>query len=128
MVLLDTSFIIDFLEKLPEAMRIFEELERDVMFVGTPSIAKLWLGVLLSKTPSQEKNKVEGFLKSCQIISLDEKSAKYAAEIEFYLRMRGQSIGTYDIQIAAIAQAHGEILVTGDADFARIEGLRILKY
>ena len=58
----------------------------------------------------------------------EEQCAKIAAQIEYDLTKKGLKIGIEDMQIAATAIAQGDVLVTRDADFARIEGLRILKY
>src|SRR3989338_5432212 len=43
-------------------------------------------------------------------------------------REKAKIIQLEDIQIAAIAKAHGEQLITRDEHFARIPGLRVLKY
>ena len=37
-------------------------------------------------------------------------------------------IETEDVMIAGITMANGETLVTKDADYARIAGLKVLKY
>ncbi|MEN8216294.1 MAG: PIN domain-containing protein [Pseudomonadota bacterium] len=41
------------------------------------------------------------------------------------MKLRGELLPDADIFIAAIARAHGLILVTNDSHFDRIEGLRI---
>ena len=58
----------------------------------------------------------------------DEKAAKAAGEIEAQLLSKGTMIQREDAMIAGITIANGETLVTRDSDYAKIPGLRVLKY
>ena len=130
MACLDTSFLIDLLKGKPQVIELKEELDKNekALSIPAPVVMELWLGASLARIPAKEKEKVNDILQSMQILSLDEKSAKEAAEIESELTKRGLNIETEDIMIAAIAKANGEKLVTSDNHFARIAGLRLLKY
>jgi len=130
MVVLDTCFIIDLLHSKESAVKIFDELEHnnEQFFVAAPTVSELWLGALQVQAPAKEKERIEGFLNGATIIPLAIKDAKRAADIEFQLERNNIIMGTEDVQIAAIALTHGETLVTRDAQFARIDGLRVLKY
>ena len=65
---------------------------------------------------------------SLERLNLDERSAKEAGEIEAELLGKNQSIETEDIMIAAIARISGEKVVTRDRHYAKIHGLKVLKY
>ena len=74
------------------------------------------------------KEKISMFLSSYPVLPLDEKSAKEAGETEAELLKSRFTVVIEDIMITAIAKVHGEKVVTRDADFTRIPGLRVLKY
>ena len=127
---LETTFLIDLLRGKKEVTALKDELERTEkdLAVTTPSIMELWAGTLLAKVPAKEQEEVKMLLQSLTILPLDEAAAKEAAEIEVELRRRGNPIQPEDVMIAGIARSRGEKLVTRDEDYARIPGLRLLKY
>lgn len=128
MTCLETTFLIDVLRGKKEIHKIIEGLEKDGRIcISAPSIMEIWTGVSI-RSVQGEKEKVKEFMQSFEILPLDAKSAMVAGEIEAGLAKRGQMIETEDIMTAAIAIANGEMLVTRDAHFARIEGLMIIKY
>ncbi|MFM7593788.1 MAG: type II toxin-antitoxin system VapC family toxin [Isosphaeraceae bacterium] len=56
----------------------------------------------------------------------DDVDASYYAAIRHDLELKGQVIGPFDLQIAAICLRHGFILVTGNlSEFSRIPGLTL---
>ena len=130
MACLETTFLIDLMKQKPEINSFKEELDKTetVLSIAAPSVAELWAGASLSNFPEKEREKVLELLESLQFLPLDLRSAKEAAEIEAELIKSGLSMGAEDIMIAAIAKVNGEKLVTRDHHFARIPGLRVLKY
>ncbi len=130
MACLETTFLIDILNGKEEIIKLREELEKTEvrLTIAAPSITEIWFGALFSKKSEKEKNKIRGLISSLEILPLDLSSAEEAAEIEAELTRQGNRIGTEDIMIAAIAKVNGEKLVTRDQHFARIPGLRVLKY
>lgn len=131
MVIFDTSFIIDLFRNKPSAITLFKEMQmkESHLSVTAPTVMELWFGALQSKKLSErEKNHIDNFLDSMNVLSFGVLEAKRAAEIEADLMRRGVMIETEDVQIAGIAMAHGETLVTRDEHYTRIPGLRVLKY
>ncbi len=130
MACLETSFIIDLLQGKEIVKALKEEIDRTEtrLTIAAPSVMELWTGALISGQSEKEKSKIIELLQSLEILNLDEKSAKEAAEIEAELIQKGLTIETEDIMIAAIARINNEKLITGDAHYARIVNLRILKY
>ncbi len=130
MACLDTSFIIDFLEGKKEVVAIKDDLERTEksIVIPAPVLMELWHGACLSRAVQTEKEKIEELLSSFEILAFDEYAAKEAGEILTVLRKAGALINTEDIMIAAIAKVSNEKLITADADYTRIPGLRVLKY
>ncbi len=88
--------------------------------------AELELGARLSqKGYARARTQIEVFSLLPQW-PFDRASAERYAELRADLQRRGQLIGGNDMQIAAIALAHGLILVTHNTrEFSRIPGLQL---
>lgn len=130
MACLETSFIIDLLRGKAEVKSLKDELDKNerILSVTAPSVMELWTGALMSTKAQMEKSKIQELLQSLEMLPLDEKSAKAASEIEVDLLRGGLPIDIQDMMIAGIAHVNGETLVTRDQHFARVPGLRLLKY
>ena len=130
MAVLESSFLVDILRNYRSAVGLLDELERkgESLLVAAPSVMELWEGALKSKVSKKEKAKVDELLASVIVLSLDRLSAKRAAEIEVELESKGTAIQAEDVMIAGITATNGETLITNDAHYARIPGLRVLKY
>ncbi|MEK6959990.1 MAG: PIN domain-containing protein [Nanoarchaeota archaeon] len=130
MACLDTSFIIDLLKGKKEGRALLDDLEQNEkrITVSAPSVMELWVGAMLCSNNDRAKSKINEFLSSVEILPFDERGAKQAAEIEYTLLKRGTPIETEDVMTAAIALTQGEKVVTHDEHFARIPGLRVVKY
>lgn len=130
MAILDTTFLVDVLRGKKEISSIVEELdlEEDTLAIASPSIMEIWSGACMAKASKAEKEKINALLQSLEVLNLDEKAAKEAGEMEAELMQRGQIIETEDMMIAAIAKVHQEKIITRDAHYVKIPGLKILKY
>lgn len=61
-----------------------------------------------------------------QSFPFDDDAAAVYADIRHALEVAGQTIGPYDLQIAAICRLHGITLVTSNTgEFTRVNGLQI---
>jgi hypothetical protein len=130
MVCLETTFIVDLLRGKHAVKEIKDELDgtESLLTIAAPTIMEVWTGALLSNMTAHEKAKINELLSSLVILHLDERSSKEAGEIEAELIKSGKIAQTEDVMIAGIARINGERIVTRDADYARIPGLKILKY
>jgi tRNA(fMet)-specific endonuclease VapC len=69
---------------------------------------------------------VEHTLSPFRSLPFDDAAAAIYADIRHALEIAGQSIGPYDLQIAAIGVLHHCTLVTNNCqEFVRVEGLKI---
>jgi tRNA(fMet)-specific endonuclease VapC len=69
---------------------------------------------------------VRTLLSPFQCVSFDDIDAAQYAILRHDLELRGQVIGPYDLQIAAICLRHSFVLVTSNvSEFARVAGLQI---
>lgn len=109
------------------AVDILRDKEQyELMFVTTPTIMELWEGALNYEFSGKEKNRITMLIAEMNILNLDIVAAKMSAEIEHVLK--NTPLELEDAMIAAITIVQGETLITKDEHFARIPGLRVLKY
>lgn len=130
MTCLETTFLVDLLRGDSGVQSLMEELERTEtsLAAAAPSVMEIWTGALLSKFTDKEKAKVKDLILSLIILPLDEKSSIEAGEIAADMAQKGITIDPVDLMIAGVVRASGEKLVTRDQDYAKIPGLRVLKY
>src|SRR5574340_689758 len=74
--------------------------------------AELFYGAAKSQTPAASRQKQERFLRPYATLPFDDLAAEVYGEIRARSEQAGTPIGPLDLQIAAIAVAHGLILVT----------------
>jgi len=130
MACFDTSFLIDLLKGKPEVAALHEELDESEtrMCIAAPSIMELWSGACRSKVPEKEKSRLLELFQSYELLEFELNSAKEAGQIENDLHKAGTPIQPEDVMIGAISRFANQTLVTRDAHFTRIPGLRVLKY
>jgi len=69
---------------------------------------------------------VRTLLAPFQCLPFDEIDASYYASLRHDLKIRGEVIGPYDLQIAAICLRHQLTLITSNvSEFARVQGLMV---
>lgn len=131
MPVLDTSFVIDFLEGDDGARRTMDLLRRGAQPLGvTPHVVyELYQGVGRSRRPEAEQRKVDEFLAVMVSFGFSDEAGKAAGLLDARLASDGVRIGPLDLLIGVTALVHGETLVTRDRrGFGRIPGLEVLGY
>ena len=131
MTLLDTTFLIDLMRGKQEAVEKLKQMESEMtpIFVSTPTIFELWTGIMATKKPDKEKQKVIEVISSVNNLELDLESAKTAGEINGILIKKGEMIDPEDCMIAGIAQTNNESILTRNTiHFGRIKGIKIETY
>ena len=129
-MIVDTSFVIDFLQGDEEAVSKMQSLiDQDLPYeISSPTIFELWGGLQNIETPEKEKQKILSLMQGITVFSLDEESAKIAGTIDGQLSRKGLKINTEDSMIAGIAIKNNKKVLTRDRHFERIEGLKTEKY
>jgi tRNA(fMet)-specific endonuclease VapC len=136
MACLDTTFFIDFMGRggkllQSRARQKVDELvaSGEVLTTTRVNVAELWVGVERARDRSREIESIERLLSSVLVLELDRAGAEYFGRITAFLQVRGTPRGDFDVLIASIALAHGELVVTRNtAHFEGIPGLRVESY
>ncbi len=118
MIALDSSAIIELLRGTEKGKKIRQFIENEAVATTTITLNEVLIGV-----PARHKTMIVDFLKTFQILPLDEESGYKSVTIEEHLTAKGKPIGKLDIFIAAICLTHDIRLITTDKDFKNIDGL-----
>lgn len=123
--LLDTNVCIKLLNgDAPHVTQRLAQFKPKQIHLCTIVQQELYFGVYYSTKVEQNLAKLLKFIAPFKVLSFDEAAAKLAGQIQAKLRSLGTPIGSYDLQIAAIALAENLTLVTHNTrEFGRIEGL-----
>ncbi len=129
-MILDTSFVIDFLKGNREAVAKMQSVIKDGKDYGitAPTIFELWSGLVSLNKSAHEKEKIMAIISKLIIYPMDRKAAELGGRIDGELIRRGQTIDAEDAMIAGIALAHNKEILTRDLHFNRIDGLKIERY
>jgi tRNA(fMet)-specific endonuclease VapC len=125
--MLDTNICIYIIKKKPA--NVLDRLKRlDIgdICISVITLAELVYGV--EKSQNREKNQIAlaAFLAPIEILPFSDRAAVKYGEIRAFLEKTGQTIGAYDLLIAAHALSENLTLVTNNvSEFGRIPDLSI---
>jgi len=117
MIILDTSFLIDFFRGKEETLHVITDTD-----VATTVITyyEIFSGIFHKKAKKEEKF-FRRFFSEVRILDLDMNSAEKSSEIMARLLKMRASVNALDVIIAGISVAHGaETIVSKDRDFLEI--------
>jgi tRNA(fMet)-specific endonuclease VapC len=125
-VLLDTNIVIGLFageKNITEAVSKSEEI-----FISSIVLGELYFGARKSMNFSGNASRIDEFALDNFILNCDDNTAKEYGRIKDGLRKKGTPIPENDIWIAASACQHHLTLVTRDAHFSEIDGLRTARW
>jgi tRNA(fMet)-specific endonuclease VapC len=124
--LIDTDWVIDHFNGVTHVTRRLKELQPHGLGLSVVSCAELWEGVFFSRDPKRSQETLEVFLAGVDLLGLDEEICKRFGQLRGSMRKRGQTIGDFDLLIAATALRHSLTLLTNNRKhFEGIAGLGI---
>ncbi len=88
-------------------------------------IGELYYGAYKSGRVTENVTQVERFAETAIVIACNAATAKYYGIIKQELRAKGKPIPENDIWIAALTLQHNLTLVTRDAHFEQVNGLKL---
>jgi tRNA(fMet)-specific endonuclease VapC len=134
--LLDTNVFIDLMRRRdPARQRAAAEAVARLVTADDPvttsrfTVAELLLGIERADHPEVQRKKTAAALAGITVLEFDEAAMLVYPLIASELLTLGKPTETMDLLIAAVAIAHGQVLLTRNPrDFANIPGLRIETY
>ncbi len=130
MAVADTTFLIDLLADDEGATSKLDELITTGEPLWTPSIAlhELYYGARLHARHERETQRIQELEAALPPMPFTAKAAHLSGQHEAAMERDGNPPGRADIQIAGIALARGDPVVTRDARFTDVEGLQVDPY
>src|SRR3989304_572640 len=128
MVSLETTFLVDLLEGLPEAVEKVAALEAsgEPKCTTAPAAAELLVGA--TRFGGENLERAVDLLESLTLLEFDLEACREAGRRGAALMARGETISTVDLFIAAIAKRHGQRVLTRARAYARVRGLAMETY
>ena len=124
--LLDTKACIAWLKKDVLVTQRVVLAGEDHVWLCAPVKAELWFGACKSQRVAENQAGLRRFFADLPSLPFGDDAAEHFGEIRAALARQGKPIGPYDLQIAAIARAHGLVVVTHNAcEFSRVPGLMV---
>ena len=124
--LLDTNAVIALMKNNASVIAQVRRVGRTELRLCAPVEAELWFGVCKSGRPEENRQRLLTLLSWLPSLPFASEAARHCGEIRAALASQGQPIGPYDLQIAAIARAHGLVVVTHNTrEFARVPDLML---
>ena len=123
-ILLDTNAYTAFMLGAAEVVDVVAHADR--LYLNSIVLGELLGGFAAGTREAKNRAELSRFLDSprVEILPITGETADSYALIYAGLRRRGQPIPTNDLWIAASALEHGAALLTRDAHFSQIDGLR----
>ncbi len=124
--LLDTCVISDFIKGEAGTQEQIKQTPPAELAVLAITVMELRYGLQLNPQRAQKLEPViTSFLSSVTILPFDVTASEQAAQIRAVLKTQGQSIGAYDVLIAATALQHSLLMITANQrEFDRVPGLQ----
>lgn len=97
----------------------------DTFAISTIVLGELYYGAYASQRASDNLAKLNAFVAQLIAFDFDTAAASEFGKIKAEQRAKGKPVPTADAQIAAIARLHGLTLLTNDAHFQLIDGLKL---
>lgn len=125
--LLDTNICIYLIKQHPpEVLQRFQQIQIQQLHIPTVSIFELYYGIAKNNSQQRNLSALDNFIAPLTVVDFSLEAAKKAASIRATLEKQGNTIGAYDIQIAAVALSLNMTLLTNNTrEFERVEGLKL---
>lgn len=124
-VLLDTNAYASFLAGDRAVLDVLAQAE--IVYMSTIVLGELYAGFRGGKKESDNKERLDVFLKKSTVhaLNITQETAVLFGEIKDRLKKAGTPIPINDVWIAAHAVETGAVLITYDAHFSKVHGLRL---
>jgi predicted nucleic acid-binding protein len=122
-IIIDTNFYVAFKKRDDAAIVTLKKA--DYIAVNTVILGELLAGFRCGTREEQNREELDLFFDSprVELLSVDEGTAEFYAQIFADLKQKGRPIPTNDLWLAASAMQHGLALATYDDHFNSISGL-----
>lgn len=126
MIILDSSFVIDYLRGKPEAKKIYEKISKEDFVYATLFSYQEVTFLPIERDNDNELAEVNSFFEKIKILYPTKSSMIKANRIISYLKKKGSLIGIIDCLIAGIAiEKNAKLLTFNKKDFEKIPNIAL---
>ncbi|MBQ9827222.1 MAG: type II toxin-antitoxin system VapC family toxin [Lachnospiraceae bacterium] len=128
--MLDTNIIVYIRNNRPaEVFSRFRQYSPEDLCISAITMAELEYGACNSSDPLRNRLALLTFLSTIRILPFDAEASADYGQIRYYLKTKGEPIGSNDLLIAAHARSAGLTLVTNNTkEFKKVPGLEIVNW
>jgi predicted nucleic acid-binding protein len=126
--LIDSDWTIDYLNRTPDALALFEPLGGEALFISAITYLEAFQGTLRDDNPARAAATLDRFVLAVPVLDVTTAVARRCARLRDDIRRRVRRIDSraFDLLIAATALEHGLTLVTRNVrDYADIPDLQL---
>ena len=130
-MLLDTTFLIDFLREKKEAVEFLKKIQNVQLYTTEINVFELVIGVHLSqKNPQKHMEIISAMLARMTVLPLERKATLKAGELAASAMKKGKTVDHTDSLIAGIALANGvqQILTQNKTHFDQFSDVKVYSY
>lgn len=98
------------------------------LFLPVIVLGEYRFGILQSRRRVENERWLTRFVEDCQTLAVDAETASEYALLRNELKVQGRPIPTNDLWIAALCRQHRRPLLTRDAHFQGIKGIRVISW
>ena len=99
-----------------------------VVNISSTTTGELYFGAYGSTNKEKNLTRIKKFLERCRLVNPNNATSVVYGQIKAALKKKGRPIPDNDIWIAALAIQHKITLITRDAHFNQIEGLKTAEW
>jgi predicted nucleic acid-binding protein len=125
--LIDTDWIIHYLNGSRNIVAKLRSLEKDGLTISVISLAELYEGIYYSTNPDGNERALNDFLSGVSVIGVEDVICRLFGKERGRLRQAKKMIGDIDLLIASTCLHHNLTLLTNNRKhYKMVEGLKIL--
>ena len=121
-MILDTKALSAFLDREPEAVAILSEV-RDLA-IPVIVAGEFYFGIAQSRHRDAYERALQRMLDRSSVLTVGTDTARHYAAIRMELKVAGRPIPANDLWIAALSRQHAMSVMSRDAHFDSVAGLR----
>jgi predicted nucleic acid-binding protein len=121
-LILDTNALSAFLDRNPAAIEVISE-SRDLA-IPVIVIGEFAFGIAQSRHREAYERSLQRMLDRCVVLDIGKETARHYAAIRLELKSAGKPIPANDMWIAALSRQHAMAVMSRDAHFGFVGGLR----
>ena|SRR3989344_2675522 len=126
MIILDSSFAIDYLRGKPEAKKIYEKISKEDFIYTTIFTYQEVTFLPIERDNDNELAEVNSFFEKIKVLYPTKSSMIRTNRIISYLKKKGSIIGNIDCLIAGIAiEKNAKLLTFNKKDFEKIPNIAL---